>query len=91
MGEIKSYNESFLGKLKDLLGTNKRQDGQSEENTKYYFVLDNHYVEEEEVKELEGHTNGSSTPVSRTAVNNIKGLKIFWGTCRGGNIILTSS
>ena len=48
-------------------------------------------VEEEEVKELEGHTSGSSPPVAHTAVNHIKCLNILWGNCRGGKILLTAS
>ena len=40
--------------------------------------MNDEYVEEEEVKELEGYTNGSSPPVAYTTVNNIKGLKISW-------------
>ena len=43
------------------------------------------------MKELEGNTSGSIPPVDNTAVNNIKGLKILWVNCRGGNILLTSS
>ena len=49
------------------------------------------YFEEEEVRELEGHTSGSIPPMSHTIVNNIKDLKILWGNCRRGNILLTSS
>ena len=41
--------------------------------------MNDEYVEEEEVKELEGYTSGSSPPVAHTTVNNIKGLNISWG------------
>ena len=41
--------------------------------------MNDEYVEEEEVKELEGYTSESSPPVAHTAVNDIKGLKIAWG------------
>ena len=88
MDEIKFANESFLGKLQYLSGTNTGEDGQAEENTEDYFVLNDQYVEEEEVKELEGHTSGSNLPVAHTAVNNITGLKISWGNYRGVKIIL---
>ena len=43
------------------------------------------------MKESEVHTSGSIPPVSHTAVNNIKGLNILWGNCRGGNIFLNLS
>ena len=89
--KIKAANESFLGKLQDLSGTNTGEDGQAEEKTKDYFVLNDAYVEEEEVKELEGHISGSSPPVAHTTVNHIISLKIPWGDFRGGNILLNSS
>ena len=88
--KIKAANESFLGKLQDLSGTNTREYGQAEENADDYFVFNDQYVEEEEVKELEGHTIGIICPVAHTTVNNIKGMNIPWvNSCRG-NIILTS-
>ena len=43
------------------------------------------------MKDLEGHTSGSSPPIAHAAVNHIKGLTISWGNCRGGNILLTPS
>ena len=67
---------NFLGNIQDLSGTNTGEDVQDEQNTKDYFVLNDENIEEEEVEELEGHTSGSSPPVSHTSVNNIKGLKI---------------
>ena len=91
LDEIKAANESLLGKLQYLSGTNTGEYGQAEENTEDYFVLNDQYVEEEEVKEFEGHTNGSILPVAPTTVNNIKGMNISWVNCCGGNIILTSS
>ena len=78
-GKIKAANESFLGKIQGLSGTNTGEDGQAEEKTEDYFVLNYEYVEEEEVKELEGYASGSIPPVAHIAVNNIKGLKILWG------------
>ena len=91
LDEIRSANESFLGNIQDLSGKNTGEDGQAEENTEDYFVLNYQYVEEEEVKDLEGHISGSSPLVPHTAVNNIKGMKSLWGNCSGGNILLTSS
>ena len=91
LDEIKEANESFLGKLQDLSGTNTGEDGQAEEKTKDYFVLNDAYVEEEDVKELEGHISGSSPPVAHTAVNHIKGLNISWVNCRGGDTLLNLS
>ena len=88
--KIKAANESFLGKLQDLSGTNTREYGQAEDNTEDYFVLNDQYVEEEEVKELQGHTSGSIPPEAHTTVNNIKGMNIPWVNSCGGNIILTS-
>ena len=90
MEKIKATNESFLGKLKYLSGTNTGKDGQAEEKAEDYFVLNDENVEEEELEELEVHTSGSSLPVAHTAVNHIKGLKISWGNCRGGKILLTA-
>ena len=90
MDEIKAANESFLGKLQNLSRTNTGEDGQDEEKIENYFALNDQYVEEEDVKEMEDHTSGSTPPVAHIAVNNIKGLKIPWGNCRGGNILLTS-
>ena len=90
MDEIKAANESFLVILRYLSGTNTGEDGQAEEKTEDYFVLNDEYVEEEEMEELEGCTIGSSPPVSHTAVNHIKGLKISWVNCCGGNILLIS-
>ena len=76
LDEIKAANESLLGKLQYLSGTNTGEYGQAEENTEDYFVLNDQYVEEEEVKELEVHTSGRSPVVAHTAFNHIKGLKI---------------
>ena len=44
LDEIKAATESFLGKLQGLSGTNKGEDGQAEEKTKDYFVLNDKYV-----------------------------------------------
>ena len=44
-GEIKAANESLLGKLQYLSGTNTGEDGQSEEKTKDYFILNDECVE----------------------------------------------
>ena len=87
MEKIKATNESFLGKLKYLSGTNTGKDGQAEEKAEDYFVLNDENVEEEELEELEVHTSGSSFPVAHTAVNHIKGLKILWVICCGGNML----
>ena len=43
------------------------------------------------MKELEGHTSGSISPVSHNAVKHIKGLNILRGNCCGVNILLDSS
>ena len=48
------------GKLQYFSGTNTEEDGQAQENPKDYFVLNDQYVEEEDVKELGGHTRGST-------------------------------
>ena len=48
--EIKAGNESFLGKLQYLSGTNTGEDGQAEEKTEDYFIFNDEYVEEEDVK-----------------------------------------
>ena len=53
--------------------------------------MNDQYVEEEEVKDLEGHTSGSTPPVAHTALNNTEGLNILWENYRGGNILLNSS
>ena len=53
--------------------------------------MNDQYVKEEEVKDLEDHTNGSIPPADHTTVNNIKGLRTSRGNCRGGNIILNPS
>ena len=79
LDEIISANAEFLGKLQDLTGTNIWEDGPAEVKSEDYFVLNDDYVEEEEMEELEGCTIGSSPPVSHTAVNHIKGLNIFGG------------
>ena len=74
--KIKAANESLLVKIQYLSSTNTGEDGQAEENTKDCFFLNDAYVEEEEVKELEGHTSASSPPVAHNTVNHIKGLNI---------------
>ena len=91
MDKIKATNESFLGKLQYLFGTNTGEYVQAEEKIEDYFVLNYEYVEEEEVEDLEGRTSVSIPPVAHTAVNHIKGMKILWVNCRGGNILLTLS
>ena len=48
--KTKATNESFLGKLQYLSGTNTGEDGQAEEKIEDYFVLNYEYVEEEEVE-----------------------------------------
>ena len=50
LDEIKAANESFLGKLQYLSGTNTGEDGQAEEKTDDYFILNDEYVEEEDVQ-----------------------------------------
>ena len=75
-------NESLLVKLQYLSGTNTWEYDQSQENSKDYFVLNDQYVKEEDVKELEGHTCGSTPPAALTAANNIKRLKTSWKNCR---------
>ena len=45
--EIKAANESFLGKLQDLSGTNIGEDDQAEKNIEDYFVLNYEYFGEE--------------------------------------------
>ena len=67
---------NFLGNIQDLSGTNTGEDVQDEQNTKDYFVLNDENIEEEEVEELEGHTSGSSPPISHVTVIHIKGLNI---------------
>ena len=41
--------------------------------------------------ELEGHISQISPHVAHAAVNHIKGVKILWGNCRGGKILLNAS
>ena len=48
--KIKAANESFLGDIQYLSGTNTLEDGQSEENTEDCLVFNDQYVEEEEVE-----------------------------------------
>ena len=43
--DIKAANESFLGKLQYLSGKNTGEDGQSQEKSEDYFVLNDQYVE----------------------------------------------
>ena len=50
LDEIKAGNESFLGKLQYLSGTNTGEDVQAEEKTDDYFILNDEYVEEEDVQ-----------------------------------------
>ena len=89
LDDIKAANESFLVMIQYLLGTNTEEYGQAQEKSKDYFVLNDQYVKEEEVKELKGHTCGSIPPADHTKVNNIKRLKTSWENYLGGNILLT--
>ena len=50
LDKIKAGNESFLGKIQDLSGTNTGEDGQAEEKTEDYFIFNDEYVEEEDMK-----------------------------------------
>ena len=59
-----------------MSGKNIEEDVQDEQKTKDYFVLNDENYEEEEVEELEGHTSGSSPPISHVTVIHIKGLNI---------------
>ena len=56
----------------------------------YYFVL-NDDIEQQEELEVGGSDSGGgiNPPVAQMEmVNYIKGLKISWGNCRGGSILL---
>ena len=56
-----------------------------------YFALNN-VIEHQEELDIDGGGGGVgiTPPVSETAmVNETKGLKILWGNCRGGSIIMT--
>ena len=58
---------------------------------KTYFVL-NDVIDQKEELEVDGGGGGGgiTPPVAETEmVNYTKGLKISWGNCRGGSILLT--
>ena len=91
LDKIKAANEYFLSKIDIFLGkSNSNYDGEVEISNDY-FVLNN-FIDQKEELVVDGGGGGGviTPPVSETAmVNETKGLKILWGNCRGGSILLT--
>ena len=58
-----------------------------------YYVFNN-VIDQQEELDIDGSGGGDgiNPPVSETAiVNETKRLKILWGNCRGGSILLTQT
>ena len=85
-------NEYFLSKLHNLLGKSNSNYCGEMVIANYYFVFNN-YIDQQEELEVDGGGGGGGIyppPVAEAEmVNETKGLKILWGNCRGGSIILT--
>ena len=89
--KIKAANRYFLSKLENVSGkSNGNYDGEVV-IVNDYFVLNNVIDQKEDLEVYySGGGGGITPPVSETVmVNEIKELKISWGNCRGGRILLT--
>ena len=93
IGEIKAANEYFLSKLQNFLGASNSNYDEEVVITNGYFVFNN-VIDQQEELEVDGGRGGDviAPPVAETAmVDGTKGLKISWGYCHGGSILLTKA